>query len=204
MWSWGSSTASTSGQNNTGINYSSPVQIGAGITWKMVSLSSYMAGATKTDGTLWLWGYNGYGNLGINSSVAKSSPTQVGTDTNWSTVYTGVQNALAVKSNNTLWSWGLNNVGQLGQNDTINRSSPVQVGAGTTWSANNVVCTAFCSAIKTDGTLWVWGNGAFGNLGKNNTVIQSSPVQVGIGTNWSKISATRSGGDPGVTLAIAT
>jgi len=61
---------------------------------------------------------------------------------------------------NNLWSWGNNNHGQLGLNDIANRSSPVQVGAGVTWSAIHSGQST-CNAIKTDGTLWTWGNNQF-------------------------------------------
>ena len=91
--------------------------------------------AIKTDGTLWTWGQNNYGQLGTNDLVHRSSPVQVGAATTWSLVSAGSYSIAAIKTDGTLWSWGLNNYnGQLGTNDTANRSSPVQVGSGTTWS----------------------------------------------------------------------
>jgi len=90
-----------------------------------------------------------------------------------------------------LWNWGDNACGQLGDNSTINKSSPVQtVSSGTNWkqvSAGNY----HTAAIKTDGTLWLWGNASFdGRLGDNSVIDKSSPVQtVSSGTNWKQVDA---------------
>ena len=79
--------------------------------------------ATKTDGTLWSWGYATQGQLGVNDRTFRSSPTQV-PGTNWRSVHRtgrsgpGGMSMLATKTDNTLWKWGRNNNGQLGQNDT--------------------------------------------------------------------------------------
>ena len=121
----------------TGGNYagvSSPVQVG-GTTWASVSCKQSGTIARKTDGSIWTWGYNYYGDLGIGTdlSTAKSSPVQVGSLTTWSLVDAGTNSKFAIKTDGTLWSWGGNGGGALGQNDTTNRSSPVQVGSLTSW-----------------------------------------------------------------------
>jgi alpha-tubulin suppressor-like RCC1 family protein len=89
--------------------------------------------AIKTDGTMWSWGQNSYGRLGLGDTTNKSSPVQVGALTNWLKLSAGVYNAVAIKTDGTLWAIGRGNYGQLGLGDTTNRSSPVQVGALTTW-----------------------------------------------------------------------
>ena len=61
-------------------------QIGSDSNWSSVFASSYSSFAIKTTGSLWVWGYNGRGNLGIGSTVNRSSPVQVGTGTDWSAV----------------------------------------------------------------------------------------------------------------------
>jgi alpha-tubulin suppressor-like RCC1 family protein len=145
--------------------------------------------AVKSNGTLWCWGSNTYGQLGLGDTLARTSPTQVGSDTNWSKVAVGAYHVLAVKTNGTLWSWGFgSNYGQLGQNDSISRSSPTQIGTDTNWSdvsSDNGNTFAYTSAaIKTDGTLWTWGAGSSGGLGHNDGINRSSPTQVGTDTDW--------------------
>ena len=179
LWTWGyNDFYGMLGQNNL-IFRSSPVQVGSGTTWSKVSAGSYHTVAIKTDGTLWVWGYNPHGGLGQNDTVNRSSPVQVGSGTNWSSVFAGGTSTAAIKTDGTLWSWGYNNHGQLGQNDdSVNRSSPVQVGSGTTWSKASAGQYNI-EAIKTDGTLWAWGYGYYGALGQNDVANRSSPVQVG-------------------------
>lgn len=90
--------------------------------------------AIKTDGTLWTWGYNTSGQLGMNSIAHKSSPVQtVAGGTNWKQVTCGYAHTGAIKTDGTLWSWGSNINGCLGDGTVVNKSSPVQSVAGTNW-----------------------------------------------------------------------
>src|SRR3989344_1659915 len=132
LWSWGSHQ---NGQLGLGdyVSRSSPVQVGASITWASVSAAgSNVSHATKTDGTLWSWGGNANGQLGLGDQGAvynaRSSPTQIGTLATWQSVTEGQIHTLAVKTNGTLWGWGYNSQGQLGLGDAVRRASPVQVG----------------------------------------------------------------------------
>ena len=89
---------------------------------------------------------------------------------------------------NTLWGFGPNNYGQLGNNSVLPQSSPVQtVAGGTNWK--QVACSTYhTAAIKTDGTLWLWGSGTGGRLGTNDILHRSSPVQtISGGTNWKQV-----------------
>lgn len=185
LWSWGNNTYGSLGLNNR-TNYSSPKQIGALTNWSQVSAGYDYGLAIKTDGTLWAWGGNFFGQLGLGNLTYYSSPKQVGSLTNWSKVTAGNYFSLAIKTNGTLWSWGYNISGALGLGNKTYYSSPKQIGALTTW-AN--ICSAGNSsyAIKTDGTLWVWGTGSSGQLGLGNATSYSSPKQVGVLTNWSAL-----------------
>ena len=182
---------------------SSPVQVGALTNWSNVSSGAYYNFAVKTDGTLYAWGYNAYGQLGDGTTTNRSSPVQVGALTTWSKISCGQYHGLAIKTDGTLWSWGQNTTyGALGDGTTTNRNSPVQVGALTTWS-QVVGGGQFSLAIKTDGTLWSWGNNGSGRLGQGNTTSYSSPVQVGALTTWNDLDTVPSiGGGAQSTFAI--
>ncbi len=191
LWMWGRANDGMLGQNNEGISYSSPVQVGALTTWGgLVAIGTYSTFALKTDGTLWAWGKNNYGQLGQNNQTGYSSPVQVGADTDWAYVAAGTGvNVCGIKTDGTLWTWGDGRHGALGQNTgySVHRSSPIQVGADTNWyKAGGPAATGypFCTAIKTDGTLWAWGSNGTGNLGQNDTIKRSSPVQIGSDTDW--------------------
>ena len=191
LWSWGYSrgTRGLLGLGDTD-RRSSPTQI-PGTTWSDIGSGGYSAGAVRTDGTLWTWGHNWAGCLGLNqahNNTKYSSPKQI-PGTTWSKVASGYFNMAAIKTDGTLWAWGSNSDGRDGTNSGQNtdRSSPTQV-PGTTWS--DVWCggDGTTGAIKTDGTIWVWGANAYGLLGQNQStpVKVSSPIQIGTDTDWTK------------------
>jgi len=137
LWSWGYNGSGQLGLGNI-TSYSSPKQVGSLTTWsKTTGTGSSFVLAIKTDGTLWSWGSNFTGQLGLNSSgyTYKSSPNQVGSLTTWANVAGGSSAfSLATKTDGTIWSWGNNEYGQLGLNNRTNYSSPKQVGSETTWA----------------------------------------------------------------------
>jgi alpha-tubulin suppressor-like RCC1 family protein len=197
LWSWGVNSYGQLGFNDR-VDRSSPTQVGSSTNWSKAVSGTQFCGSIKTDGTLWLWGRNNYGRLGLGDTIHRSSPTQVGSNTNWSIFNLNGYNSRAIKTDGTLWSWGPNPYGQLGLNQSGNgssttyaKSSPTQVGTNTNWS-KIASCGGSTIGIKTDGTLWAWGETSFGQLGLNaagNYARQSSPTQVGSSTNWDKITS---------------
>ena len=193
LWTWGCNTNGALGDGTTNPR-SSPVQvIGAATTWCQASISGLNGAGVKTNGTLWIMGQNSCGVLGDGTTLQKCSPVQViGAATTWKCVSVGSCNMAAIKTDGTLWTWGSAYCGALGDGTTIDKSSPVQVaGGGTTWCAVALSRSGNGFAIKTDGTLWSWGNGGAGNIGDGTTIGKCSPVQVtGGGTNWCCVTIT--------------
>jgi alpha-tubulin suppressor-like RCC1 family protein len=193
LFTWGYNTYGGLG-DNTDVDKSNPVQtVTGGINWKQVSSGKWGTAAIKTDGTLWCWGFNQFGQLGDNTTAHKSSPIQTVTfGTNWKQVSCGSYHTAtaAIKTDGTLWMWGSNSYGELGDNTVVSKSSPVQtIARGTNWKSVSVGYK-HVSAIKTDGTLWSWGYNVQAQLGDNTTTNRSSPVQtVAGGTNWKQVSS---------------
>ena len=184
IWSWGHNGYGQLGLNDK-VHRSSPIQIGAAVNWRSVSGGMQSTLAIKTDGSLWGWGQGSY-----SQNPAGSSPIQIGSLTNWSLVSCGNGCALAVKTDGTLWSWGYSSTGQHGIGvASASFSSPAQVGTLTNWSSVSAG-QSHVLATKTDGTLWAWGQGSYGALGRNDNMSVSSPIQVGSGTNWVSCSAS--------------
>jgi alpha-tubulin suppressor-like RCC1 family protein len=187
LYGWGANDQGYIG-DGTRTNRSSPVQIGS-LTWGSVARGFYATAAVRSNGTLWTWGQPGSaGTLGHGNTNYYSSPKQVGSLTNWSSVSIGESHMLSVKTDGTAWSWGQNNNGQLGLGNTTDYNSPKQIGALTNWRSISCGFPQLSFAIKTDGTLWAWGNNSYGGLGLNtSTASFSSPQQVGSLTNWLRI-----------------
>lgn len=196
LWLWGFNNSGQLGidviQNTSGgmqtLRVSSPIQTQAsGNNWAQVSCGDSHVGAIKNDGTLWMWGANDSGQLGTDSySAFIPSPVQTimgGTD--WKQVSCYTNHTAAIKNDGTLWMWGLNFAGQLGDGTIDNKSSPVQTtAAGTNWFRLATGPGYQTVAIKNDGTLWAWGDDAYGQLGTTTTNI-SLPIQIfGGGYSW--------------------
>ena len=101
MWSWGDNSNTGAGRLGLGDQErrSSPTQIGALTNWLKISAGRYHNLAIKTNGTLWSWGRNGYGEVGDGTTTTPVvSPIQVGSLTNWSSVAAGQRWSLAISS----------------------------------------------------------------------------------------------------------
>jgi alpha-tubulin suppressor-like RCC1 family protein len=190
LWGWGADYDAMLGTNASNLlARSTPVTTFAGGTdWKQVSCGYYFSAAIKTDGTLWTWGANTAGQLGINSTIKKCTPvTTFAGGNNWKQLSCGYARIAAIKTDGTLWTWGVGNSGEMGSNTAIDRSTPVTTFAGgTNWK--QVACgTYHTAAIKTDGTLWTWGSN-FASLGDNTVINRSTPVTTFAGgTNWKQV-----------------
>ena len=142
----------------------------------------------KSDGSLWAWGDNTFGELGNGTTISTTIPIRIGTESNWADIAAGEYHSLAVKSNGTLWAWGRNYYGTLGDGTNTNRNAPVQEVLGHTDWKNVAGGGEFSIAIKTNGTMWGWGynvNGQIGTYFGNNP---NYPFKINNDNNWLSIS----------------
>ena len=189
LWAWGRGSLGQLGRGLVG-DSDKPVRVaGTDKDWKSVSAGIESSFAIKTDGSLWAWGYNGGGQLGLGDTANRNSPARVGAANDWAAVSAGGSNfTVAIKADGSLWAWGNNKYGQLGLGDTANRNSPARVGAANDWAAVSIG-DKYAMALKADGSLWAWGNNASGQLGHGDTANRNSPVRVGDGADWKTVSA---------------
>lgn len=137
VWCWGRNHVNQLG-NNSSVDSPTPVQeFSASTDWKFVVAGRYNSMAIKEDGTLWVWGYNGFGQLGVNDTAQRPTPTPVWNNLpEWKYVNSGDYATAAIKTNGELWTWGSGNSpqnsgnagdGQLGTNDRVQRNTPVPI-----------------------------------------------------------------------------
>lgn len=176
-----------------------------------VSCGGYHAAAIKTDGTLWMWGANYLGQLGIGTLTDSDVPVKV--MDNVAAVSCGGDHTAVIKTDGTLWMFGCNNTSQLGDGwgmDTTGKSgfqcrtSPVKV-------LDDVVAVSCgwnnTAAIKSDGSLWIWGingdgqlgNGGVGNDKYNGYIIQTTPIKImedvdSVSVGWQHAAAIKTDG----------
>jgi alpha-tubulin suppressor-like RCC1 family protein len=135
--------------------------------------------ALKLDGSVWSWGDNEYGQLGIgNSDVINSSiPKLIEGIHGIVAVAAGNKHSLALADDGTVWSWGSNEKGQLGHANQSESYVPKLI-----YSLTNVVSIAagygHSMALKEDGTVWTWGENNFGQLGIGHKNSIAKPVKV--------------------------
>jgi hypothetical protein len=195
LYGWGRDVFGQIGLGVTSETVVTPVYQRTGSSWKIISTGFISSAGITDDGSLWTWGNNGYGTLGLNlGSGIANAPLEVtnflSVGKEWRTISVGRGHACAIKSDGTLWTWGLNNHGQLGDNTTISRSSPITTFAGgANWK--DVSCNGWHTlATKTDGTLWLWGRNTYGALATADLVDRSTPVTTFAGgNNWKQASA---------------
>lgn len=157
--------------------------------WASAAAGSAHSLALKTDGSLWAWGTNVQGQLGIGTiDNGVSVPTRVGTDSDWESVFAGIYHSLAIKRDGSLWAWGYNHSGQLGNGTTDFGLVPTRVGADNDWVlvAGGHYHTL---GLRSDGSLWAWGDNAWGELGDGTTEDRLVPTRIGLDTDWVAVSA---------------
>jgi hypothetical protein len=156
-----------------------------------VTTGELFTAAIKTDGTLWTWGSGGEGRLGnaVTTGTISTPITTFAGGTNWKQVSSGFGFTAAIKTDGTLWTWGNNDSGKLGNSSGLNVSTPITTfTGGTNWKQVSAGQN-HTAAIKTDGTLWTWGNNSNGQLGSNTGFSRPTPSPTFAGgTDWKQVS----------------
>jgi alpha-tubulin suppressor-like RCC1 family protein len=169
-----------------------PDQRGAGRV-RIAGIPEVAAGGEHSCGiranrTLWCWGRNNYGQIGLGSTKDVAvPPTQVGSTTDWSKVDGGGASTCAIRATRALYCWGLNHRGQVGDQTRTVRATPTRVAGVSMWRSVSMGFFHTC-ATRTNNTLWCWGDNSAGQLGKGNT--KQSLKRFKVPGAWRTVSAS--------------
>ena len=209
LYGWGQNISGNIGIGTSGINNAIiPFSVHIGNSaWSSISCGNNFTIAINSDGTLWAWGDNSQGQLGDGTTTFKTIPTQIGVSNSWNKIATGYFKGYGIKLDGTLWTWGINFLTQIGNSnnwEVITRdyaikndgtlwdisSTPIQVGTDSDWvSVTRNFQGNHQLALKSNGTLWAWGENGYGELGDGTNLPIANPIQIGTNSNWTFISA---------------
>lgn len=179
-YAWGYNADGGLGLGDT-VDRSSPVAVLGGLTFAKLSDERYPNAASlqqfalTSDGTLYAWGANSNGELGVGDVIPRSSPVAVLGGLKFRKVIAGIG---GLTLDGILYTWGNNSNAILGLGDIISRSSPVAVLGGHVWADVTVGAGSYMLGVTVDGTVYSWGFNNRGQLGVGGVATQSSPVAV--------------------------
>jgi len=210
FWVWGDEMNGQLGNGH--LPTTLPTQVAPGSLWQNVSAGNLHTVAVRTDGSLWAWGNNEFGQLGDGTRNESYAPVRVGEGRQWTSAAAGESHTMAIAADGSLWGWGRNDHGQIGdgtrtewdENEgTIDndRLVPTRIGSGTDWVSVSAGRDQTI-AVRADGSLWAWGDNAYGQLGDSTrteldrwvdedgeewvifAAFEISPMRVGADSDW--------------------
>ena len=198
VYVWGRNNSGQLGKNDaTDAHIPAAVQtLGTPMAGKVIvqlAAGNSQSMALASDGTVYTWGWNQYGQLGNGTTTNSRIPVAVVTTgtplagKTISQIAAGNAHALAMTDDGTVYTWGWNQYGQLGNNSTINSSLPVIVKTTGTPLAGKMITQITSGGgpnslvLANDGTMYAWGWGQYGQLG-DSTIGTDAKVPVAVST----------------------
>jgi len=196
LYGWGYNMQGQVGNGATGTVVVSPTLISGMTTVVSVAAGDRHAIAAKADGTVWVWGYNDFGQLGQGtiSPTSAASPVPVTGFSDVVAVGSGLFHCLVVRADGTVWAWGKGDFGELGNGVASTSGTPAPV-TGLTGVTAVTGGYDHSYALKSDGTVWSWGMNGGGQLGNPVATLSAVPVPV---QELTGVTSIRSGNNHGV------
>lgn len=180
IWVWGNATFYRLGLETT-LGQLAPVKLELGdVKFTQIAAGRYHNLALDTEGNIWSWGKNLFGELGndtVSTGTQGTLPAQVTTGTVFTTISAGTDCSLAYDANGTAYTWGKNNFNVLGL-DLLSVFVPTPITYGN--YENIQLGFSHALAMDKDGKIYVWGsndsNQLTGTENKGETKFEFLPV----------------------------
>lgn len=180
VWAWGTNEY---GELGIGIpptlsqadSHPHPVQVPGLNDVIAIDAGNEYAMALTGDGIVYTWGYNGEGALGnrqpVNDNSYVTSPVEVDGPTDVKAIHAGPVNAMVLTKNGTLWAWGHVSyiLGERSLNATSSRNSTPDILLNIPGIKSVALGDNHAVILKSDGTVWTWGNDWRGKLGNSSS-----------------------------------
>jgi alpha-tubulin suppressor-like RCC1 family protein len=175
VWAWGRNDEGQLGVNpQSAYQRLDPMTVDGLSGMTAVACGEEHSLALKSDGTVWAWGVNEYGQLGDGTKNSHYTPAKVSGLTNVIDVAAGRFHSLALKTDGTVWGWGYNGQDELGDATTNEKNTPIKIS-----NLSGIIAiaagNAHSLALKSDGTVWSWGANYYGELGTGGA---GKPAQI--------------------------
>lgn len=184
VWAWGGYSGWPALGNGSTNASTSPVQVSGLSNVIAVATARYFGVhslALKSDGTVWAWGTNFYGQLGDGTNTDRLTPVRVSGLAGITAIVATANGSLALKNDGTVWAWGQLAAGATNSSPPISRNTPIQV-TGLFNVTAIAAGTAHYVALKNDGTAWTWGTSwdanTYGQLGNGTTTNSNAAIPV--------------------------
>ena len=145
----------------------------------------------KSDGTVWTWGSNFFGQLGDGTNTERHISSMVKVLDNAIDIEAGLSNSFAIKEDKTVWAWGHNRHGELGNDEygyEVSHNKPFMI-EGLSDAKSISAQGSYTLVLKEDGTVWSFGDNYFGSLGDGTYESRSTPEKIESLSNVKQISA---------------
>jgi alpha-tubulin suppressor-like RCC1 family protein len=166
VWTWGSNYYGELGYSTPrGTSSPTPRQVPGLSGVKQVAAGADFTVALRSNGEVWTWGGNNYGQLGDGTYTDRNTPARNLAGYGMTQVSAGMNFALARRPG-SVWAWGSNAAGTLGNGSTAADSATPLIVDRRTQNATQIVAGSLHAfAVDPDGSLWAWGGNEHGALG---------------------------------------
>lgn len=178
LYVWGKNSYGQLGVGDE-VNKNTPIKVTAinGKVMELIIGYSFSVYAILEDGSLYAWGNNQSGILGVGDEANTNTPTKVNLPGKIKELITNGSSVYALMEDSSLYAWGNNESGKLGVGDEVNRNTPTKVNLP--GKIKKLITSSSASyAILEDGSLYAWGYNYYGELGIGSNEDKNTPTKV--------------------------